>query len=95
MAAYVVVQVNVNDADKYDEYKNFAQKSVAKHGGKYIVRGGEQEDLEGSLPFSRMVILEFQTLDQARIWYNSPEYQHAKSVRAGASDGIFSLVEGL
>lgn len=95
MAAYVIVQVNVSDAAKYDAYKRLAAAAVEKHGGKYIVRGGEAEDMEGSRPYSRLVVLEFATYDQAKSWYHSPEYQKAKSARAGAGDGVFTVVAGV
>lgn len=95
MSAYVLVQVNVTDPAKYEEYKKLAAAAVAKHGGKYIVRGGDAEDLEGARPYPRVVILQFGTVDQAKAWYGSPEYQAAKQARTGAGDGVFTVIDGV
>ena len=94
MAAYVIVQVDVTDAAKYDEYKKLAAAAVEKYGGKYIVRGGQAEDLEGQRPYPRLVVLEFATYDRAKRWYHSPEYQRAKSTRSDAGHGVFTVVAG-
>ena len=94
MAAYVVIQVNVTDEEKYEAYKKRTPASVEKYGGRFLVRGGAQQDLEGALGYSRIVLLEFPDIDRAKQWYDSPEYQEAKAVRAGASTGIFTVVEG-
>lgn len=95
MSAYVIVQVDVTDAAKYDEYKKLAAASVEKHGGKYIVRGGNAEDLEGTRPHPRLVVIEFATYDRAKRWYHSPEYQKAKALRSGAGRGVFTVVAGV
>ncbi len=94
MAAYVIIQVNVTDAEKYEDYKKLTPASVEKYGGRFLVRGGTQEDLEGALDYSRIVLLEFPDVARAKQWYDSPEYQEAKAVRVGASTGIFTVVEG-
>jgi len=94
MSAYVIVQVSITDASKYDVYKPLAAAAVEKHGGKYIVRGGEAEDLEGKRPHARLVVLEFPSYEQAKAWYHSPEYQKAKAARAGAGNGVFTVVAG-
>lgn len=95
MSAYVIVQVSVTNPAKYDEYKPLAAAAVEKHGGKYIVRGGEAEDLEGKRPHARLVVLEFPSYAQAKAWYHSPEYQRAKAARMGAGDGVFTVVAGV
>lgn len=95
MSAYVIVQVNVTDATKYEEYKPLAQASLAAHGGKYLVRGGAAEDLEGQRAYERIVVLEFDTVEQAKRWYASPEYGRARAAREGASTGVFTVVQGL
>ncbi len=94
MAAYVIVQVNVTDAEKYEAYKKLTPASIEKYGGRFLVRGGAQENLEGTLEYSRIVLVEFPDVDRATQWYNSPEYQRAKTLRAGASTGVFTVVEG-
>lgn len=95
MPAYVVIQVNVTDPEKYDAYKKLSPATVENFGGRFVVRGGEAEDLEGSRPYGRLVVLEFESVAQAKQWYDSPEYQHAKSVREGAGEGVFTVVEGV
>ncbi len=95
MAAYVIVQVTMTDPAKYDVYKPLAAAAVTKHGGKYIVRGGDAEDLEGKRPHARLVVLEFPSYAQAKAWYQSPEYQQAKAARAGAGTGVFTVVAGV
>ena len=94
MAAYVIVQLNVTDPEKYEAYKKLTPASIEKYGGKFLVRGGAHEDLEGKLEYSRLVLLEFSDFERAKQWYASPEYEEAKAVRAGAATAIFTVVEG-
>ena len=94
MAAYVVIQVNVIDEEKYEDYKKLTPASIEKYGGRFLVRGGAQEDLEGALDYSRLVLLEFSDVERAKKWYASPEYGKAKALRANAATAIFTVVEG-
>ena len=95
MSAYVLVDVDVTDAEQYDRYRPLAAASVEQYGGRYIVRGGTSEVLEGDRIPHRLVVLEFADADAARRWYHSPEYGEAKVTRAGAASGSFVLVEGV
>jgi uncharacterized protein (DUF1330 family) len=95
VAAYVLVDVDVTDPERYEEYKALAAASVEQHGGRYVVRGGTPEVLEGDRAPNRLVVLEFPDADTARRWYHSPEYGRAKATRAGAATGSFVLVEGV
>lgn len=95
MSAYVLVQVNVTDPSKYDEYKKHAPAAIDKYGGRYLARGGATENLEGDNTYGRIVLLEFPSMERAREWYHSPEYQAAKAYREGGGDGMFTLIEGL
>lgn len=95
MAAYVIVQADVTDEEKYGAYTKLSPATVEKFGGRFVVRGGEREDLEGRLAVSRVVVLEFPSMDVARSWYRSPEYQEAKAARAGAATATFTLVDGV
>ena len=95
MSAYVIVQVKVTDESKYEEYKRMTPATLAPYGGKFIVRGGAQEDLEGRWDVPRLVILEFDSTEAARKWYDSPEYRAAKAVRDGGAEMVFTLVEGV
>jgi uncharacterized protein (DUF1330 family) len=78
MSAYVVVEVEVLDPERYETYKQLAPPSIAQYGGRYVARGGEVATLEGTWAPKRLVILEFPSVDQAKAWWNSPEYAEAK-----------------
>jgi uncharacterized protein (DUF1330 family) len=92
--AYVVVDARSSDPERMAEYRNLAQIAVAAHGGRYLVRGGAYETLEGNWQPERMVILEFPDMDSARKFHDSPEYVAARAARAGVSDFDMLLVEG-
>jgi uncharacterized protein (DUF1330 family) len=95
MPAYVVLDVVVRDPVAYERYKQLAGPTVAAYGGRYLVRGGAAEPLEGSWRPSRLVILEFPTVEQGRTWWASPEYAPAKLIRQSCADTEMLLVEGL
>ena len=92
---YIIAQAAVADAARYEDYKKLAQLAVEKYGGRYVVRGGATHLLEGDWHPPRLVILEFDSVAQARRFYDSPEYQSARSARAGAASMRMLLVEGL
>lgn len=94
MPAYVIVQVEITDDEKYDRYKALTPDTIRRYEGKFIVRGGRSESLEGDWTVERLVILEFPSYDRAKEWYRSPEYQAAKAVREGGANMVFTLVEG-
>jgi uncharacterized protein (DUF1330 family) len=95
MPAYVVVQIDVKDAETYERYKLLAPPAIAAYGGRYLVRGGATEALEGSWHPKRFVILEFPSTEQARAWWASPEYAAAKALRQSCTQTEMLLVEGL
>jgi len=95
MPAYVVVEVDVHDHERYDHYKTLAPPAISQYGGRYIVRGGKCETLEGSWNPSRFVILEFENAERARAWWSSPEYAEAKKLRQATATTDMLLVEGL
>jgi len=92
---YIIAQAAVTDAARYEAYKKLAQLAVEKYGGRYVVRGGATHLLEGDWHPPRLVILEFESADQAQRFYDSPEYQAARNARAGAASMRMLLVEGL
>ncbi len=94
MAAFVVVDVEVTDPVRYEEYKKQAAATVAPFGGKYVARGGRVEVLEGDWPTGRFVILEFPTAERAREWWGSEAYRHAKALRHATARSKMLLVEG-
>jgi uncharacterized protein (DUF1330 family) len=93
--AYVIVDMNVTDPEKYQGYVALAGPSVEAGGGRFIVRGGDTEVLEGEWAPNRIIILEFPDMDAARDWYNSPHYTEARAAREGAATGSFIAVEGV
>jgi uncharacterized protein (DUF1330 family) len=95
MATYILVEVNITDPARYEDYKKLTPGTLAMFGGKFIVRGGPSETLEGNGQPGRIVVLEFPTTEQARAWYNSPAYTAAKQIRQEASTGRMILVEGV
>lgn len=96
--AYVVVEIQVTDPVGYEGYRALSTPAVAQYGGKFIARGGVREQLEGEDEWHnagwRSVIIEFESLEQARTWYHSPEYTKAKAVRQANSVGRMFIVEG-
>ena len=94
MPAYVIAEVNVTNPAGYDAYRPLAGASIAQYGGKFLVRGGRTELVEGSPEPARVVVIEFADMDAAKRWYNSPEYQAALKIRLANSTGRVLLVEG-
>lgn len=95
MPAYVVVEIEIQDAQTYERYKQLAPPTIALYGGRYLARGGATEALEGSWQPKRFVILEFPSTQQARAWWGSPEYAPAKALRQASTQTDMLLVEGL
>ncbi|MDQ3684258.1 MAG: DUF1330 domain-containing protein [Acidobacteriota bacterium] len=95
MAAYVVVEVEVRDRERYETYKQMVPASLAAYGGWFIVRGGKAESLEGEWTPGRVVILEFPTAEQAKAWWSSAEYAEAKGLRQATARTQMILVEGV
>jgi uncharacterized protein (DUF1330 family) len=94
VSAYVIVEVEVNDPDAYEQYKPLAFESVAAHGGKYIARGGQVDSLEGAPPAGRVVVLEFPTVEAAQGWYHSDDYKEAAGLRHAAATSRLFIVDG-
>lgn len=95
MTAYVIVDIKVNDPVRYEEYKRLAAPTVEMYGGRYIARGGRTEVLEGDWKPSRLVILQFENIEQAKNWLNSPVYGEVKSIRHKTADSKMVVVEGI
>ena len=94
MAAYVIAEVNVTDPKIYEDYKKLVPATVEKYGGRFAVRGGAVERKEGDWNPARLVVLEFPSMEQARKWYDSPEYAPALAMRLKAAKAKLILVEG-
>jgi uncharacterized protein (DUF1330 family) len=95
MPAYVIANVTVKDPVRYEDYRRLVTPTLAKFGGRFIVRGGRVEVLEGDWRPSRLVLIEFPSADAAREWWNSPEYSEARRIRQATSDGTLLLLEGV
>ena len=95
MAAYLIYDAVVTDPQKYEQYKSLAPAAIAAYGGKYVVRGGKHESVEGDWKPNRMVMLEFPTYAKAQEFWNSPEYTAARKSREGAAVAKAVIVQGL
>ena len=95
MAAYIIVNVTINDPSRYDEYKQLAAPTVEAYGGRYIVRGGETATLEGEWQAGRVVVLEFSDSDRAKEWWGSKEYAPAKAIRQAIATTDMIVVDGV
>ena len=94
MPAYIIAEIQVTDPTAYEGYRPLAAASIARFGGRYVVRGGNLDLLEGAPEPERIVVIEFPDADTARRWYRSEEYQKALRIRQSASRGRVFLVEG-
>ncbi len=92
--AYLLVQVDVTNAQQYGEYAKLSPAIIEKFGGRFLARGGRSTTLEGPPAPGRVVVIEFPSYERAQAFYNSPEYVAARKVRAGAAKAQFVLVEG-
>jgi uncharacterized protein (DUF1330 family) len=95
MSAYVIASITVNDAASFEEYRAQVPATIAKHGGRYLARGGRVERLEGSWSPARLVVIEFPSLEQARRWYDSEEYRGPKALRMKCAMTDVIVVEGV
>jgi len=94
MTAYVIVEMIVTDPVRIEDYRKLAGASVAQYGGRFVVRGGRSETLDGDWHPQRLVVLEFSNLDQAKRWHASPEYKAAREIRDRAASTRMVAVEG-
>ncbi len=95
MSAYVVVDIEVTDPEGYQEYVKLAPATVAQYGGRYLARGGHTEVLEGEWQPKRLVILEFESIEQAKAWLHSPEYAPARALRHRYARTNMVVIEGV
>jgi uncharacterized protein (DUF1330 family) len=95
MPAFVIANVTIADPVRYEDYKRMVPATLAPFGGRFIVRGGQVEALEGDWRPSRLVLLEFPSVERARAWWNSPEYAEARALRQATSTGTLLILEGV
>jgi len=95
MAAYIILDIEVTNPEGYKDYAKLASETVKLYGGKYIVRGGVNETLEGDWQAKRLVVLEFSSVEQAKKWLNSHEYAPAQALRHQYAQSKAVVVEGI
>ena len=94
MAGYLIVQVEVTDPAQYEDYKKMVPASLEPFGGKFVVRGGACENLEGNWQPKRLVVIQFPSVDAAKKWWASSEYRDAKALRQRSAKAEMIVVEG-
>ena len=95
MVAYLVASIDVLDPERYEGYKSAASASIAAHGGKYLVRGGNVVRLEGRWHPKRFVVVEFPSAEQAKAWWESVDYAEPKRLRQSSAETDMFIVEGV
>lgn len=95
MPGYVIAHVKqIHDPERYAEYAAQTPGSIAAHGGRFLVRGGESDGVEFSDPIGRLVVIEFPSFEAAQGWYHSDEYRRLTAIRQSAADSVMLLVDG-
>ena len=94
MKGYVIVDVSINDPVEYEDYKKLTPATIAAYDGKFIVRGGAAECMEGDWNAGRIVVLEFPSVERAKEWWNSASYSEAKLIRQRTATTKMLIVEG-
>ena len=92
---YVVAHLEVTDAEAFDAYRQRVPEVIHRHGGRYLIRGGRVHPLEGDWPVERLVVLEFDSVEKARAFYDSPEYQELIPLRQAGATGTLAIIEGM
>lgn len=95
MAAYMIAEITVTDPTTYEEYRKLVGATLEQYGGKFLVRGGATTLLEGEGQPGRMVIVEFESMERLKAWYDSEEYRYPKELRQKASTGRLMMLEGV
>ena len=94
MAVYMILEIEVVDAETYGQYVQQAPATVAQYGGRYLVRGGAITTLSGGWDPQRMVVIEFPTMERFQEWLTSPEYSAIAPLRERSTKGKTIVVEG-
>ena len=94
MKGYLIAQINVKNLDNYQEYLKNVTPIAKKYGGEYIVRAGKYEVMEGKWPYKRNVVIRFTTLEKAKEFYNSKEYEPIKKIRIDNAENNLIIIEG-
>lgn len=94
MTAIVVARVHVTDPEKYAKYQAIAMDAIAAYGGRYLVRGAGPTVLEGEEDHERYVVVEFDSVESATTFYDSPQYRRARAAREGAAETVICALQG-
>ena len=94
MPAYLIADTQITDHQTYDEYKRQVAPTIGKFGGRFLVRGGKHELLEGNWQVHRLVVIEFPSMEALKAWYSSPEYAPLLAMRQRAATNHIVAVEG-
>lgn len=94
MPAYIIVDIAIENKENYADYTKLTPATLAPYGGKFIVRGGTTETLEGDWQPGRFVVLEFPSVEKAKQWWSSEEYAPAKAIRQANAKTRMIVVEG-
>ena len=94
MPGYIIAELEITDPAGFEEYRKQVSATIQKYGGRYVVRGGATQALEGDRP-GRLVVLEFSSVEQARRWYDSEEYRGPKALRIKTTRSRVVLVDGV
>ena len=94
MAGYVIADVDVHDTEAYDEYRKLVAPTIEKYGGRFVVRAGAHEVMEGDWTPNRVIVIEFESVARAKEWYGSEEYAPALAIRLKATTSSLIIVEG-
>ena len=95
MSAYFIIQINITNPESYKDYISQVTPIVKKFGGEYIVRGGNSENVEGSWPYERTVVLKFPSYDMVKKWHDSEEYKPIRKIREDNSEGNAIIIDGV
>jgi len=95
MPAIVISRILVTDAQRYEAYKPLAKAAIETYGGRYLVRGADPVILEGKPDGARHVVVEFDSIDTVRRFYDSPEYRVAREARAGAANVVITALQSV
>ena len=95
MACYVIADMNITNPEQFAEFIEVTPATVQQYGGKYLIRGGSFAVAQGDWTPGRLVVIEFAGMDQARAWFDSPEFERPKEIQARSSNSNFVFVEGV
>jgi uncharacterized protein (DUF1330 family) len=95
MAGYVIAEVDITDPQGFEEYRKMVPSTIEAYGGRFVVRGGKTETLEGQWQPKRLVIIQFDSVERAKQWWASEEYRDAKALRQRTAVTNLVIVEGV